>query len=117
MHETEIASERYPSVDVAGHLLHVCEMGGEWQVWLNCEDADFTGLCLSAEPTRDAAVAEAVRVLEAVVDHLQGPPEKIERSAYLAHLDACQQCRENPFNHCAEGYALLTAAANGGDRP
>lgn len=69
------AVELYPSVLVEGHLLHVCEMHGEWVVWLNTEDMDFTGLCVAAAPTRDAAVAEAVRVFEAVVVELQKPTE------------------------------------------
>lgn len=75
MAATERASRRYPSVLVAGsNLLHVCEMHGEWEVWLNTEDMDFTGLCVSAGSTRQEAVTEAVRVLEAVTAKLQEPP-------------------------------------------
>jgi hypothetical protein len=74
MDATERASERYPSIEVEGHLLHICEMDGDWQVWLNTEDANFTGLCVSSCPTREAAITEAVKVFEAVVDALQGPP-------------------------------------------
>lgn len=29
------------------------------------------------------------------------------------HLDACERCRENPFNLCPTGDALLVAAALG----
>lgn len=75
MRAVDRAVEQYPSVLVEGHLLHVCEMDGHWQVWLNTEDAEFTGLCVSAETTRDAVVAEAVRVFEAVVAELQKPAE------------------------------------------
>lgn len=75
LHETEVASATHPSILVAGtNLLHVCTMGGEWEVWLNTEDADFTGLCLAAGGDRQTAVTEAVRVLEAALDALQGPP-------------------------------------------
>jgi hypothetical protein len=67
------AIEAYPAVLVEGHLLHVCELHGEWEVWVNTEDAEFTGLCVSAAPTRDEAVSHAVKVLEAVVAQLQQP--------------------------------------------
>lgn len=73
MSAVDRAVEQYPSVLVEGHLLHVCEMHGEWQVWLNTEDMDFTGLCVAAGSTRAAVVAEAVRVFEAVVAELQKP--------------------------------------------
>lgn len=73
MHRTEIASQRHPSELVEGHLVHVCEIGGEWEVWLNCEDADFTGVCIGVGDTRDEAVAQAVKVLEAAAAHLQQP--------------------------------------------
>jgi hypothetical protein len=73
MHATEVASENYSSVRVAGQSLHVCHMDGEWQVWLNTEDADFTGLCVSVGQTRDDAVAGAVHALEAAVAELQKP--------------------------------------------
>jgi hypothetical protein len=77
MHATELASVRYPSVLVAGsNLLHICEMGGEWEIWLNTEDADFTGLCVAVGSTRQDAVTEAVRVLEAAVEELQKPPRE-----------------------------------------
>lgn len=33
-------------------------------------------------------------------------------AAFHRHLDACRQCRENPFSLCAVGHALLTGAAN-----
>jgi hypothetical protein len=74
MHDVEVASERYPSVLVAGHLLHVFETRGEWEVWLNTEDADFTGLCVSVAATRQDAIANAVRVFEAATEALQQPP-------------------------------------------
>lgn len=73
MREVDEAREKFPSVLVAGHLLHVCQMGSTWEVWLNCEDTEFTGLCVSVGVTRDAAIAEAVRVFEAVVEKLQEP--------------------------------------------
>lgn len=73
MSAVDRAIEQYPSVLVEGHLLHVCEMHGEWEVWLNTEDMEFTGLCVSVAPTREAAVAEAVRVFEAAAAELQKP--------------------------------------------
>lgn len=76
MTDADMASERYHSVPVEDHGLHIFEIRGEWEVWLNCEDADFTGLCLSIGLTRDAAVAQAVAVLEAVLEALQQPPKE-----------------------------------------
>lgn len=73
MGAAHLASEQYPSVLVKGHLLHVCENAGEWEVWINCEDADFTGVCIGAAWTRQAAVQQAVTVLEAVLVELQKP--------------------------------------------
>lgn len=68
------ACEAFPSVLVKGHLVHVYEQDGQWAVWLNCEDCEFTGLCIGIGPTRDAAVQQAVTALEAVTEFLQGPP-------------------------------------------
>lgn len=68
------ACENFPAVLVEGHLVHVYEQGGQWAVWLNCEDCEFTGLCIGIGPTRDAAVQQAVTALEAVTEFLQGPP-------------------------------------------
>lgn len=73
MEKVAAAGEQYPSVLVAGRLLHVFEMDGEWQVWLNTEDMDFTGLCVSVGDTRDEATAAAVRVFEAAAKELQKP--------------------------------------------
>lgn len=33
-----------------------------------------------------------------------------EHKAFLAHLDVCEQCREQPLNLCAAGVALIHAA-------
>jgi hypothetical protein len=74
MNEADDASARHPSIRVGGCSLHICEIEGHWQVWLNTEDADFTGLCISSRKTRQKAVGEAVRTLEAALDRLQGPP-------------------------------------------
>jgi len=76
MHETEVASRDHPSVllDGGAARVHVFQMSGEWQVWINTSDADFTGLCLAAAATRDEAVAAAVATLEEAHDFLQGPP-------------------------------------------
>lgn len=77
MSAVDRATVDYPSVRVEGCSIHVCEMGGpggDWEVWLNNEDHDFTGLCLSVGKTRDKAVADAVTALQAAVERLQGPP-------------------------------------------
>lgn len=74
MEETERASQITPSIEVAGHLLHVAKMNAGWEVWVNCEDMDFTGLCVGVGDTAKEAVQEAVTTLEAIVDRLQGPP-------------------------------------------
>lgn len=73
MDSVDLATERYPQVMVEGCGLHVCQIDGGWQVWLNTDDATFTGLCISAADTRDKAVAEAVATLEAAVEALQQP--------------------------------------------
>lgn len=71
----DAAAEDFPAVLVDGHLVHVCEYRpGQWQVWLNTEALEFDGLCIGVGTTRDAAVAQAVAALEAVVEHLQQPP-------------------------------------------
>lgn len=73
-HEVERAKdaavEAYPATRIADHLVHVYEQGGEWHVWLNTEDLEFTGLCIGLGPTRDAAVVQAVAALESVVEFL-----------------------------------------------
>jgi hypothetical protein len=74
MSYTERASERYPSVLVDDCRLHVFETGGLWDVWLNCSDADFTGICLAADcQTRDQATTEAMKLLGAVLAELKRP--------------------------------------------
>lgn len=72
-HATEIASEQYPSVSVADCSLHVCRMGDEWELWLNNQHEDFTGLCAAAAPTREEVIAEAIRVFEAALAELRKP--------------------------------------------
>lgn len=76
MDECDRATRDYPPIDLpSGASLHVFDEGdGEWCVWLNVEDSTFTGLCLSVQPTRDGAVAEAVMVLEQAVEALQRKP-------------------------------------------
>lgn len=73
MHDVDVAIALYPSVQVDDCSLHIFEMRGEWEVWLNNEDHDFTGLCVSIGTTRDEAIATAVRILEAAVEELQKP--------------------------------------------
>jgi len=72
--DTQRASRDEPSVLVEGALVHVCEMSGDYEVWINCEDADFTGLCIAAAPFRYEAIAEAVKTLRAIVRHLEDLP-------------------------------------------
>lgn len=73
MERVERACEGFPTRELDGASLHVCMMGEQWQVWLNCEDSEFTGLCVSIGGTRQAAIADAVRILESAVDALQEP--------------------------------------------
>lgn len=70
MSATRAASDTYPSVLIEGHLVHVCLNADEWEVWINCEDMDFTGLCIGVGLTRDIALKEALRALESIVEHL-----------------------------------------------
>jgi hypothetical protein len=70
----DASSNAYPSrLTTAGNRVHVFERDGEWDVWLNTEDMDFTGLCIGSGETREAAVADAVAALEAAVEILQRP--------------------------------------------
>ncbi len=70
----DMIAELYPAVLVEGHLVHVFqENGRHWQVWVNTEDLEFTGLCVGTGETRDEAIAVAVKALEAIVEHLQSP--------------------------------------------
>ena len=78
------ASRRYPATVLpTKNRLHVYAdfdgvggVLGEWHVWLNTESGDFDGLCIGIGPTRDAAVGQAVAVLEAATDELQKPPRQ-----------------------------------------
>lgn len=47
--------------------------GGPFAVWLDTEVADHDGLCIGLGDTRDAAVADAVKDLEARLAELQLP--------------------------------------------
>lgn len=72
----EQASRDYPSIEfVAGHRLHLYRDRAWWCVWLNTEVGDFDGICIAMKHTRQEALAQAVRVLEAAVEQLQRPPE------------------------------------------
>lgn len=73
MASVDEATDRYRQVLVRDCGLHVCRIDGEWQVWLNTDDATFTGLCVSAGATRQIAVGDAVTTLEAIVARLQQP--------------------------------------------
>lgn len=69
--QNDLASQEYPSVLIAGHLVHLSCKDGEWELWINCEDADFTGVCIGVGQTRDEALAMGIRVIEAIGAHLQ----------------------------------------------
>lgn len=69
--EQEWASKDYPATELGtGQRLHVCYVGGGWEVWLNRASVDFDGLVIGTGETRDEAIAEAVRALEAAEAHL-----------------------------------------------
>lgn len=77
MSHVDQAVDKYPAVRLStGQRLHVFADANEteWEVWLNCEDMDFTGICVAVARTRQEAVTEAMRVFEAAVDQLQQPP-------------------------------------------
>lgn len=69
--QNEEAERAFPPVEVKGHLLHVFQRDGEWNVWLNTEDMCFTGLCIGIGASRDEAVRQAVAALEAATEVLQ----------------------------------------------
>lgn len=74
MAANERAERDYPPVEVEGYLLHVFQRDGEWDVWLNTEASCFDGLCLGVASTRDEAVRQAVKALEAATAALQQAP-------------------------------------------
>jgi hypothetical protein len=55
------------------HIFQDAEFGGGWCVWLNTEVSDFDGLCIGLGKSRDEAVRDAVSVLKAATEALQGP--------------------------------------------
>lgn len=71
--EQRAAINSYPAVLVADHLVHVYKDSDGWKVWLNCNDMEFTGLCIGFGQTRDDACAQAVAALEACAHVLQQP--------------------------------------------
>lgn len=71
--DTELASARYPSVPVDDCSLHIFQMRGEWEVWLNNADENFTGLCAAVAPTREEVIVEATRIFEAALAALRKP--------------------------------------------
>lgn len=71
MAAADYAREHFPSVPVGHGSLHVCNYDGDWQIWLNCEDSEFTGLCLASCVSKQAALTEATATLEAALDALQ----------------------------------------------
>jgi len=72
MRAVDAAIAEYPAVLLpTGQRLHVFCQGGAWDVWLNCEDADFTGICVAVQGTRAEAVADAIRVFEAALHALR----------------------------------------------
>lgn len=48
------------------HILHKADAVFEWTVWLG-------GICIGVGETRDLAVADAVKDLEAALERLQQP--------------------------------------------
>ena len=77
-------------IDVQGYKLQIgtedC-FGSDWTVWLNTEVDDYDGICIGAGDSRDAAVADAVKVLKAAVEALQAPP----REETVPTLATCTQ--------------------------
>ncbi len=67
---------------------------GEFAVWLDTEVADHDGLCIGLGATRDEAVAQAVKDLEARLAELQMPPvafqtrEQDDKSGTVEVMDA-----------------------------
>ena len=70
--------ERYQHPDKGQPELHILQDDdGTWQVWLNTGIADFDGLVIGVGPTRQAAVADAVGVVEWSERTLQETPHFI----------------------------------------
>lgn len=66
-------------IGAEGYTVRIgCEdcFGGDWTVWLNTDIDDYDGICLGIGVDRNAAVADAVKVLEAAVEALQAPPRE-----------------------------------------
>jgi len=56
-----------------GNLLTVTNRDGAFEVWLSTEVDPFDGLCIGDGTTRDIAVANAVKTLEAALEELRMP--------------------------------------------
>lgn len=65
--------ERYRT---AHHDIHLWSDGSgtDWDVWLEPNDGDRSGVCLGGGETRDAAVQVAVDALESALAKLQETP-------------------------------------------
>lgn len=55
----------------AGNRVHLEEADGEWLVWLNTEDQNYSGLVIGCGGTRTAAIADAILSLDAAKAALQ----------------------------------------------
>jgi hypothetical protein len=66
--------ERYR---VAGYGLHIAQErgGGDWSVWLNTEVADYDGLCIGLDSSREAAMTQAIEVTEQLLAELKAKLE------------------------------------------
>jgi hypothetical protein len=57
-------------------VIHIVEeVDGGVEVWCDVPGAEMNGIIIGLGATRQEAVAGAVRTLEALVEHLQSPPD------------------------------------------
>jgi len=60
-------------IQLDGRVLHVAERDGFYEVWLNTDVTDFDGIHVGEGESRDRAITDAVKTLEAAIAALQRP--------------------------------------------
>lgn len=68
----EHATAAFPPDRIDNHLVHIFEdaTSGRWEVWINNEEATFTGLCVGVGVSKGGAIADARIAVLAIAGHL-----------------------------------------------
>jgi hypothetical protein len=88
------SDERIP---LDGRVLHIAERDGFYEVWLNTKVSDFDGIHIGEGESRDVAVANTVKTLEAAIVALRRPlltPEEASLVAGAIPLQALPEVKQ-----------------------